>query len=382
MMLRLTACSLFAAFAITGPSLAQPAPAVTIVSEAPYQPAGAQRLVVRSARLGRDFILVVTAPPATAPVPPGQKLPAVYALDGGYGVVGPLAQMMTWAFVMSPAYIVSIGYPDDQRAKRDTDLLHLTTSRDGVTVGGGGAAFQAFLAEDLRPYLEARYPLDPGKAILFGHSYGGLFAATVLAEAPQSFAGYVIASPSASPDPGVAARVAAAAAKGDGRRVYVGVGARETANDMVANAERIAAALSAPGSTFKTAKHVFEGENHISYYPRLVPAALAWLLPAGGATPAAPVDRKAIAPPPEALERLVGVYAIGDGRIITVTRKDAKLLVGMTGYPGGEVLAETPTRFFVPGLDVIVTFETAGARATAVVVRISGAEIRGTRQDP
>lgn len=378
MSLRVTACSLFAAFALAEPALAQPTPPVTTVSEAPHQPAGTQRLVVHSTRLGRDFILVVSAPPAAVPIPQGQKLPAVYALDGGYSIVGPVAQMMTWAFAASPAYVVAISYPDDQRAKRDTDLLHRTTTRDGQTVGGGGAAFQAFLMQDLRPYLEARYPLDPGKAILFGHSYGGLFAATMLAEAPQSFAGYIIASPSASPDPGIATRVAAAAAKGEGRRVYVGAGALETANDMVANAGRIADALSAPGSTFKTAKHVFEGGNHISYYPRLVPEALAWVLPTSAA---APVTRKAIAVSPDALERLVGVYAIGGGRVITVTRKDAALIVGMTGYPGGEVLAETPTRFFVQGLDVTVTFEgPADGLATAVVVRISGADIRGVRQ--
>jgi hypothetical protein len=84
---------------------------------------------------------------------------------------------------------------------------------------------------------------------------------------------------------------------------------------------------------------------------------------------------------PGELDRLVGVYALADGRVITVTRKAASLFAGMSGYPGGEVLAETPTRFFAPGLDVLITFEVGAAGpASAVVVRINGAEIRAVRK--
>jgi predicted alpha/beta superfamily hydrolase len=384
MTLRLPCCAIVLALSIVAPALAQPAPAVKIVSEARYTPAGSQQLVVHSGRLGRDFIVVVSAPPPGPLVATGQKLPAVYTLDGGYGVVGPLAQMMAWAFMMSPAYVVSVDYPQGQSAKRDADFLHRATVRDGATIGGGGAAFEAFLTQDLRPFLEARYPLDPDKAILFGHSYGGLFAANVLADAPGSFAGFVIASPSVFADPQLLTRLAAAAPSGKGRRVFVAVGGLETTNNMVAGAEQVAATLSAPGSTFSVQRRVFAGETHISYYPLLVPAALAWVLPPGGATPGAPPSaRKPIDVAPEALERLVGVYAIADGRLITVTRKNATLFAGMTGYPGGQVLAETPQRFFAPGFDVVMTFEVgASGPATAVVVRINGAEIRAVRKSP
>jgi pimeloyl-ACP methyl ester carboxylesterase len=285
---------------------------------------------------------------------------------------------MSWAFMMSPAYVISIGYPQGDASSRDIDLLHRPTIRDGATVGGGGAAFQAFLTDDLRPFLESRYPLDPGKAILFGHSYGGLFAANVLADAPGSFSGYVIASPSVFADPELLARLPAAAAAGQGRRVFVAVGGLETANDMAGDAQKVAAILGSPASTFVVRMRVFSGESHISYYPQLVLAAFAWVLPTGAAGP--PPQRTAIAVTPEQLDRLVGVYALGDGRVVTVTRNGAELLAGMTGYPGGQVLAETPTRFFAPGLDVQMIFETGpGGKATAVVVRINGAELRAVR---
>jgi predicted alpha/beta superfamily hydrolase len=372
---------LLLAAALAAPAVADPARPVSVVAEAPYQPAGTQQLTVHSARLNRDFVLVVSAPPAGPLTPPGRKLPAIYALDGGYGVAGPVAQMMAWAFMMSPAYVVAIGYPEGQADKRDTDLLHRPTVRDGATVGGGGAAFQAFLTEDLRPYLEARYPLDPGQAVLFGHSYGGLFALNVLADTPQAFGAYVIASPSVFADPQALARLPAAVSKGQGRRVYVAVGGGETGNDMVADAGRVASVLSAPGSAFVVKSRVFEGESHISYFPQLVPAAFAWVLPPGPAGP--PAQRKAIEVSVHDLDRLTGVYGLPDGREVTVTRKAGGLFAGMTGYPGGQVLAETPLRFFVPGFDVLMTFEMdAAGRAGAVVVRINGAVFRAVRKGP
>jgi len=362
------------------PAFANPAQQVSVVSEAPYQPAGERQLTLHSARLNRDFVVVVSTPrgPLAAA---GGKLPAIYALDGGYGVAGPIAQMMAWAFMMSPAYVISIGYPAGEEGKRDADFLFRTTVRDGATVGGGGAAFQAFLTEDLRPYLEARYPLDPGKAILFGHSYGGLFAANVLADAPASFAGYVIASPSVFADPPVLARLQAAIARGQGRRVFIAVGGLETENDMVGGARRLAAVLGAPPSTFVSELRVFDGQTHISYYPELIPAAFAWVLPVGSGAPLA--KHTAISVTPEGLDRLAGVYGLADGRVVTVTRKDSELIAGMTGYPGGQVLPETPLRFFAPGLDVVMTFELGpNGKASAVEVRINGAAIRAVRPQP
>ncbi|HXQ45989.1 MAG TPA: alpha/beta hydrolase-fold protein, partial [Caulobacteraceae bacterium] len=349
-------------------AFAQPRPTLTVVSEGPFTPEGAQRLLVHSKRLGRDFLVVVSAPPASGayvlpdlklPVarPPDRKLPTIYALDGGYGVSGPTAQMMAGAGLMSPAFVVSVSYPEGQPNQRNTDLLFRPFSQNGATFGGGGAAFAAFLTQDLRPFLEARYPMDPARAILFGHSFGGLFVANVLAETPEAFAGYIIASPSVWADPQIPARLALAAPKGNGRRVYVAAGEQEAVVSLqkpntVEGAGEIAEALSGPGAAFVVEKRIFAGATEISYYPLLVPTAFAWILPPPGA-------RTAIAVAPEALETLVGVYAMADGRKVTITRKGASLFAQMTGMPGQTpLLAETPRRFFVPGgFDVLMTFE-------------------------
>src|SRR5690348_14144691 len=89
---------------------------VTVVSQAAYSPAGVQQFVLSSRKLGRDFVVVVTPP--GAPIVPGmkpptnnQKLAVIYALDGGYGVVGPIAQMLSASGVAAPTYVVSISYP-------------------------------------------------------------------------------------------------------------------------------------------------------------------------------------------------------------------------------------------------------------------------------
>ena len=367
-------------------AFAQTTPKLTVLSESDYSAGGAREFVVHSALVARDFVVVVSSPPifgswvsadlkAAGSKQLNQNLPAIYALDAGYGVAGPMGQMMAGVGTMSPAYVVSVGYGEGQASWHNTDLLHRSVTESGVTYGGGGAKFQAFLTKELRPFLEATYPLDPMKAILCGHSFGGLFAANVLAESPEAFDGYVIASPSVWIDPQVLVKLASAA-KGNGRRVFVAVGEREEPR-MLDGASQLAAILIAAPSSFKVDRRVFAGEGHISYYPLLIQAAFPWLLPPPGG------ERRAMTLSPEALQRVVGVYALADGRVVTVTLKQAKAFVQVTGLPGeSELLAESAQRFFLPGgYNVLMTFEGAmDAPASSLIVSMNGAELRASRR--
>ena len=367
-------------------AFAQTTPKLTVLSESDYSAGGARQFVVHSALLARDFVVVVSSPPifgswvsadlkGAGSKQLNQKLPAIYALDAGYGITGPMAQMMAGVATMSPAYVVSVGYGEGQASWHNTDLLHRSVTEDGVTYGGGGAKFQAFLAEELRPFLEAKYPLDPARAILFGHSFGGLFAANVLAESPEAFDGYVIASPSVWIDPQVLAKLATSA-KGNGRRVFVAVGEQEEPS-MLDGASQLAAILISTPSSFKVERRVFAAEGHISYYPLLIQAAFAWLVPPPGA------DRTAITLSPEALQRVVGVYELADGRVVTVTLKAGKAFVQVTGMPGqSELLAETAQRFFLPGgYNVLMTFEGAmDAPASSIIISMNGTQLHASRK--
>ena len=374
-------------------AVAQSASELKVVSEGAWSSGGAQQFVLHSARVGRDFLVVVTPPPTASVLDSSlpshrrsvnQKYSAIYALDAGWGIAGPVAQMMAQTQIMSPAYVISIGYPAGQGDSRNADLLHRAFIDSGQTYGGGGAIFQKFLTEDLRPFLELHYPLDPEKAILFGHSFGGLFTANVLATSPEAFSGYIIGSPSVWADPQLLPDLAAAASKGKGQRVYVAVGERETedlggkrAPTMVQGVEQIAATLGAPNSTFKVEKRIFAGGTHISYYPMLVPTAFAWMLPPAG------VGRVSVAVTPEDLEQVVGAYQLPDGRIITIRRDGTKIFARVTGMPGeSELLSETSRRFFLPGgFDVLYTFEgSTDSQANSLVVRVNGTELRAMRK--
>jgi predicted alpha/beta superfamily hydrolase len=365
---------------------AQTTPTLTVLSERDHSADGDRQFIVHSALVGRDFVVVVCPPPvfgswvspdlkAAGSSRSDRKLPAIYALDAGYGVAGPIAQMMAGVGTMSPAYVVSVGYPEGQSSSRNTDLLHRSVSEGGVTYGGGGASFQRFLTEELRPFLEAKYPLDPTRAVLFGHSFGALFAANVLAESPEAFDGYVLASPSVWIDTQVLARLAGAT-KRSGRRVFVAVGEQEEPR-MVEGAGRLAALLAAAPSGFRVERRVFAREGHISYYPLLVQAALAWLLPPPGA------DRTATTVSNAALQRIAGVYQLVDGRVVTVTLRAAKAFVQVTGLPGeSELLAETEQRFFLTGgYNVLMTFQGAkDAPASSVVISMNGTDLRASRK--
>ena len=53
---------------------------------------------------------------------------------------------------------------------------------------GGNAAFLTFLVSELVPYLDARYHIDSGKRLLFGHSHGGSFVFyTLFADHGETF---------------------------------------------------------------------------------------------------------------------------------------------------------------------------------------------------
>jgi predicted alpha/beta superfamily hydrolase len=366
------------AFLVSGLALAAPAMAQTIVSESAYQPEGVKQFVIRSEKLGRDMLVVVSAPTSGSAVMPGQraardKLPAVYALDMGWGVAGPVGQLMSSVTAMSATYVISVGYPAANW--RETDFMFDPFTERGRTVGGGGAKYLAFLTEELQPFLEQRYPLDPDRAVLFGHSLGGLFTANVLARQPEAFGGYIIASPSVKYDTTLVQRVAKAAPAGKGRRVFVSAGEKE-GYDIPEGATAIAAALSAPGSTFKTEKRIYANEGHISYYARLTPEAFASVLP-----PAVKFDA-AVTLPREALERVTGVYDFADKRTMTVLMKDGKLFAQMTGIMGeAPILPDNESRFFIPGYETTIIFDLAQpGPASALAVKANGVEMRATRK--
>lgn len=365
---------LFAALASAALASAALGGPLSVVSETPVVEQKATRFIVHSDRLGRDYEVTVQLPNAEVFLP-GQKLAAVYALDGGYALAGPTSAFLAGRAMMSPAIVVSLRGAPGQPSSRNEDFTHHAFVADGKAQGGGGAAFEAFLLQDLKPFIEARYPADPAGSVLFGHSLGGVFAANVFAEHPDAFAGYIIGSVVVPRDPGLPARVAKAATKAHGERVFLAVGGAEDAT--VSEKRLMRRGFGAMAAAFRRGQGVsvlarsYPGENHISYYPNLVLDGLRFVLP-----PRVPVDLPYEALSPDALARYVGTYVLPDGRSLTVKPAFENLLSAqIDGRPSVYWLPNGKGRFYAYSADLDVTFDLGGLTLTG-----RGATIRAERK--
>lgn len=337
---------------------------LAVVSKVAAQQPFGDRLQVRSEALGRDMIVTVT-PPLTG-LPKGEKVAAIYALDEGYGVAGPAGSAMAGGGAMAPVLVVAIGWPPGQWDKRDEDLLYGTAAYDGRTFHGRGPAFEAFLLQELKPFIEKTYAVDPSRAVLFGHSSGGNFAAEILGRKPDAFAAYVIASPAFWLDATALAGVTQAVSSGAAKQVFVAAGGAETPA-MLRDEAALVAALSAPGSRMIVRSHVYDGARHGGYFTPLFAESFAWLLP----------------PPPlgaevsvETLAGYAGAFRLADGRALRVSARGGQLFADMAGFAERELLAIDSQSFRLPDAPISFRFTDGGK---GVVMHANGADTAGPR---
>ncbi|HEY9101081.1 alpha/beta hydrolase [Chitinimonas sp.] len=242
---------------------------------------GTEQFILPSRALGRDMLIQV----ARAAAPDARKVPVVYLLDGNlmFGIAADTALMTSFTSDAGPAYIVGVGYPSqlakDWLVRRSMDLVHAVTTHPeaGGMPTGGGALFERFLREELLPAIEARYPVDPANSTLFGHDYGGLFAAHVLLNAPGSFRNYVIGSPGLWAEPALLEQ--AARFRGNGRTgVFLAVGGSEDA-DMQKSTKSLLLALTRKDAGLKVESLIIKGEGHTTMLPSFISRGLRWAVP-------------------------------------------------------------------------------------------------------
>lgn len=176
-----------------------------------------------SQHTGRQYRITVSLPLGYGSAPddrwPFNNLPAlwptVYVLDGNWyhGLVTDIIRPMTWCGSTTDAIVVGIGYPEGANpreafrtafTRRNGDLTPVRDEADEKsfeadqqlpTLTGDAAHFLQFIQHELTPFIEKTYRSDPANRILVGHSYGGLFGAFSLFEAPGLFRQLILGSP-------------------------------------------------------------------------------------------------------------------------------------------------------------------------------------------
>ena len=161
---------------------------------------------------GKPYRIFVSVPKGAAPA---KGYPALYLLDANAYFAAAFSALQVLAppdpklasmslSGVQPMIVVGVGYPGDapmDLARREFDFLpaHLATKpQAGIPWlnGGGADMFRSFLLDELRPAIAHRYPVDPDRQSLAGHSLGGFFTLYVLINRPSAFRNFAAISPS------------------------------------------------------------------------------------------------------------------------------------------------------------------------------------------
>lgn len=274
-------------------------PPAAVPTAAPRSiPLGEQHLLT-SAILGDTREINVWVPPGIAEGrAPGAVIYLVDgALDQDFKHIAGLGELCALSWTCETALIVGIQTKDRQH-----ELTPAATDprfAQGFPQAGGAADFRRFIAEEVRPFVEARYPAAPRSALI-GESLAGLFVVDTMLEAPTLFDDYIAISPSLWWDGGRVAAEASAkltAPQLESRRLYMAIANEggtmqagvETLRAAIAAAPEVFAFIFSDRSASETHATIYHGEA-LAAFRRLYPmppweGETPWWMTADGAPP-------------------------------------------------------------------------------------------------
>ncbi|AZO76425.1 MULTISPECIES: alpha/beta hydrolase-fold protein [unclassified Bosea (in: a-proteobacteria)] len=283
----------------TGPANAQSqtAPKIQPSDGRPYEIADSEVWDVPDPVARRGYQVFVALPPSYAREPQ-RKYPVLYVTDADYAF--PIIRQINRRLNLDGPKIeefilVGLSYAkgEDGMISRRRDYTP-TPKGAGDTTHGKAVAYQAYLRDQVKPFITQRYRTDPARNLFLGHSYGALLGAQILFTEPAMFSGYILGSPSfwfakdhyREIEAGYAAR-----SKDLPARVFLYVGEYETVRkgdprfnktaDMVGDNRAFETALKErkyPGLSVKSV--VLNDEDHLTVAPRGFTLGLRYLLPA------------------------------------------------------------------------------------------------------
>jgi len=239
------------------------------------------------------------------------SFPVVYATDGNltFDMLKGISHILQGTGTDAPRFIlVGIGYPGESPMagailrgrdfcfegyprflRQRPPLQDVAMPEEGTKQFYGGEDFQAFIADELIPMIDAKYRTTSGDRTYFGHSAGGGFGLYTLLRRPALFRNYIVSSPGlvfhGTSSAGIdydrydfaleeTRRFIASGQPLDGRRLYLSVGTEEEFETALANWQltssccRLAALLKAaalPGLELRS--ETFAGETHATVWP-------------------------------------------------------------------------------------------------------------------
>lgn len=123
--------------------------------------------------------------------------PVVYVLDGGVHFLSVCSVINQLSPGSVPEMIV-VGIANSENRTRDlspTKVKEARGSSEWVKESGGGERFTDFIAQELIPYIDNKYPTASNKTFV-GHSFGGLLVVNTLINRPELFNNYIAIDPS------------------------------------------------------------------------------------------------------------------------------------------------------------------------------------------
>jgi predicted alpha/beta superfamily hydrolase len=217
--------------------------------------------------------------------------PLIIILDAyrSFSIIKGYIDVITFPFKTIPEVIlVGIGYGGDEStsaakwaAGRTRDLTPVQDSGtekyfesiltevgfEAMDIQTGGASLLLdFIRNELFPYLSSKYRVDMENKVLYGYSFGGLFALYTLFHAPETFDKYLVGSPSIHYKDGVTFEYEANYAKShsdlDADVFMSSGGLEEGTRADVKKMESLIISRNYPGLKLETV--IFENESHIS----------------------------------------------------------------------------------------------------------------------
>ncbi len=143
-----------------------------------------------SPETGTTYALFVAKPPKT----PG-PWPLVLVMDGDFTFSDRVDLRPVLA--AAPVLLVGVGYGagfGDPANKRGRDYTPVQHSDEPSS--GGANAFLKFLTDTVWPELARRYPIDPARRGIAGHSLGSLLVLHALFQPKPFFTHYLASAPS------------------------------------------------------------------------------------------------------------------------------------------------------------------------------------------